>query len=120
MGDVDNNSRVELVDALLVALYNLDSSIILPNNGEISCGDVNGDGLIDATDSWLILTNYVMQETGARPTARGKMYWTSENPARIQRADLDGSNVEDLVGRTRAAGTGYNGPTWTGPTSKTW
>ena len=97
LGDVDNNGRVDVVDALLVALYILDNSIVLPNNGDISRGDVNSDGLIDATDLWLILTNYVLPETGAQPTPGGKMYWTAESPARIQRADLDGSNVEDLV-----------------------
>ena len=92
-GDVDNNGRVDVVDALLVALYILDSSLILPNNGDISRGDVNSDGRIDATDLWLILTNHVLPG----PAPGGKMYWTAEGPARIQRADLDGSNVEDLV-----------------------
>ena len=92
-GDVDNNGRVDVVDALLVALYILDSSLILPNNGDISRGDVNNDGRIDATDLWLILTNHVLPG----PAPSGKMYWTAEGPARIQRADLDGSNVEDLV-----------------------
>ena len=103
-GDVDNNGRVDVVDALLVVLYILDSSIAIPNNGDISRGDVNSDGRIDTTDLWLILTNYVLQETGARPTPGGKMYWTAEGPPRIQRADLDGSNVEDLVT------TGLDGP----------
>ena len=92
-GDVDNNGRVDVVDALLVALYILDSSLILPNNGDISRGDVNSDGRIDATDLWLILTNHVLPG----PAPSGKMYWTAEGPPRIQRADLDGSNVEDLV-----------------------
>ena len=92
-GDVDNNGRVDVVDALLVALYILDSSLILPNNGDISRGDVNSDGRIDVADLWLILTNYVLPE----PAPSGKMYWTAEGPPRIQRADLDGSNIEDLV-----------------------
>ncbi len=96
-GDVDDNGRVDVVDALLVVLYILDSSIAIPNNGDISRGDVNSDGRIDATDLWLILTNYVLPETGSPVTPSGKMYWTAEGPPRIQRANLDGSNVEDLV-----------------------
>ena len=96
-GDVDNNGRVDVVDALLVVLYILDSSIAIPNNGDISRGDVNSDGRINATDLWLILTNYVLPETGSPVTPSGKMYWTAEGPPRIQRANLDGSNVEDLV-----------------------
>ena len=99
-----------------------------------SRGDVNSDGRIDVADLWLILTNYVLPE----PAPGGKMYWTAEGPPRIQRADLDGSNVEDLVTTglvnprglaLDAAGercTGWtgepassSGPTSTGPTSKT-
>ena len=99
LGDVDNNGRVDIVDALLVALYILDSSIVIPNNGDISRGDANNDGRVDSTDLWLILTKVVSSETG-EVTPREetpKMYWTAEGPARIQRADVDGSNVEDLV-----------------------
>ena len=100
LGDVDNNGRVDIVDALLVALYILDSSIVIPNNGDISRADLNSDGLIDSTDLVLILTLYVLAETGTPATPGGeplKMYWTAEGPPRIQRANLDGSNVEDLV-----------------------
>ena len=99
-GDVDNNGRVDIVDALLVALYILDSSIVIPNNGDISRGDANNDGRVDSTDLWLILTQVVSSETGEQVTPSEetpKMYWTAEGPARIQRADVDGSNVEDLV-----------------------
>ncbi len=54
LGDVDDNGRVDVFDALLVALYNVDTSIVLPNNGDISQGDVNADGRIDLTDAYLI------------------------------------------------------------------
>ena len=54
LGDMDNNDRVDVFDALLAALYSMDSSIILPNNGDISLGDVNTDGRIDLTDAYLI------------------------------------------------------------------
>ena len=51
---MDNNGRVDVFDALLVALYSGDSSIVMPNNGDISLGDVNADGRIDSTDAYLI------------------------------------------------------------------
>lgn len=54
LGDVDNNDGVDFFDALLAALYSMDSSIVLPNNGDISQGDVNADGRIDFTDAYLI------------------------------------------------------------------
>ncbi len=100
LGDVDNNGRVDIVDALLVATYIADNSITMPNNGDISQGDLNSDGRIDYIDVWLIVTEYVLSQIGTSgtPTAdSSKMYWTAERPARIQRASLDGSNVEDLV-----------------------
>ena len=54
LGDVDNNSRVDFFDALLVALYGEDTSTVIPNNGDISLGDVNADGRIDSIDAYLI------------------------------------------------------------------
>ena len=54
LGDVDNNERVDFFDALLVALYSGDASIVMPNHGDISLGDVNADGQIDLSDAWLI------------------------------------------------------------------
>ena len=54
LGDVDNTGRVDFFDALLVALYSRDSSIVMPNHGDISLGDVDADGQVDLTDAWLI------------------------------------------------------------------
>ena len=54
LGDVDNNDGVDFFDALLAALYSMDSSIVLPNNGDISLGDINADGRIDFSDAYLI------------------------------------------------------------------
>ena len=54
LGDVDNNAQVDLFDALLVALYSEDASLVLPNHGAISLGDVNADGQVDRADAWLI------------------------------------------------------------------
>ena len=107
LGDVDNNGRVDIVDALLVATYIADNSIAMPNNGDISQGDMNSDGRIDYFDVWLIATHFVLQQIGGQvPPAGGtsKMYWLDRGTDRIQRADLDGSNVEDLVT------TGLSGP----------
>ena len=106
-GDVDNNGRVDIVDALLVATYIADNSVTMPNNGDISQGDMNSDGRIDYFDVWLIATHFVLQQLGGQvPPAGGtsKMYWLDRGTDRIQRADLDGSNVEDLVT------TGLSGP----------
>ena len=55
LGDVDNNGSVDFSDALLVALYSLDSSTVMPNNGDISLGDVNADGQVDLSDAWVIV-----------------------------------------------------------------
>ena len=54
LGDVDNNGEVNILDALLVAMYSADASTAMPNGGEIALGDVNGDGTVDLTDAWLI------------------------------------------------------------------
>ena len=56
LGDVDNNGRVNIADALLVTAYSIDNSIAMPNNGDISLGDVNEDGRIDIVDAWLLET----------------------------------------------------------------
>ena len=47
LGDVDNNGRVNIVDALLVLLYSADPTTVMPNEGDISQGDVNADGRVD-------------------------------------------------------------------------
>ena len=54
LGDVDNNVQVDFSDALLVALYSKDASLVLPHHGAISLGDVNADGQVDRADAWLI------------------------------------------------------------------
>ncbi len=106
LGDVDGNGRVDIIDALLVGLYSLDASITIPNNGDISLGDVNHDGLIDITDAYLIATYSVDPTDPSLPAGigapvivvpEGKMYWVDRWTAKVQRANLDGSEVEDLI-----------------------
>ncbi|MCY3737494.1 MAG: T9SS type A sorting domain-containing protein [Gemmatimonadaceae bacterium] len=99
-GDVDNNGRVDLVDALLVATYIADNSVTMPNNGDISQADMNSDGRIDYVDVWLIATQFVLQQIGGQDGFDGgpsRMYWLDRGTDRIQRSNLDGSNVESLV-----------------------
>ena len=100
LGDVDNNGRVDLVDALLVATYIADNSVTMPNNGDISQADMNGDGQIDYVDVWLIATQFVLQQIGEQDgidAGPSRMYWVDRGTHRVQRANLDGSNVESLV-----------------------
>ena len=111
LGDVDNNERVDFFDALLVALYSRNASIVMPNNGDISLGDVNADGRVDLTDAWLIaaylndpsdstLPSGIGEPVGATTTTASqtwKLYWADSGTSKIQRSNLDGSGVEDLV-----------------------
>ena len=100
LGDVDNNGEVDIVDALLVATYIADNSVTMPNNGDISQADMNRDGQIDYIDVWLIVTQFVLQQIGEQDgpdRAPSRMYWTDSVSDKIQRANVDGSNVEDLV-----------------------
>ena len=91
-----------------MGLYSLDPSISIPNNGDISLGDVNRDGRIDITDAYLIATYSVNPTDPSLPpgigtpviaVAKGKMYWVdaSRIGAKIQRANLDGSQIEILL-----------------------
>ena len=56
LGDVDGNGVVDIVDALIVAMYSVYPTIDLPSNANISLGDVNYDGRIDFIDAYLIGT----------------------------------------------------------------
>ena len=106
LGDVDANGRVDLLDAILVALYSIDPATLLPNDGDISLGDVNRDGRVDVADVYFIATysldpgNPSLPAGIGQPLVRvpeGKMYWVDRWTEKVQRANLDGSEVEDLV-----------------------
>ena len=116
LGDVDNNGQVDMNDGFLVMMYFADSSVSMPNSGDIALGDVNCDRRTNWLDAWLIVT-YVIDpsdpavqslrigQSGGCAWERGstratKMYWietgAETGAGKIRRADLDGSNVEDL------------------------
>ena len=119
LGDVNNDGQVDAFDALYVLLYSEDSSITLPNNGDISLGDVNGDGQVDLADAVLLATYSVNPSDPSLPPGIGQaapdlvpsvsetpvdqdsafshIYWRDSGTGKIQRANLDGSNIEDLV-----------------------
>ena len=54
LGDVNNTGEVNYFDFFLVLLYSYESSILMPNNGDISLGDTNADGRVDLSDAYLI------------------------------------------------------------------
>ncbi len=57
LGDVNNDAKVDIADALLVLLYTLNrDSFVVPNQGDITLGDVDKDGEIDLADVLLIMT----------------------------------------------------------------
>ena len=122
LGDVDNNGQVDTADGLLVAMYLANPSISMPNNVDISRGDVNCDRRTDWMDAWLIVTYSIdpsdpavqsleigqsggcgeeeVREGGN--TAATMMYWVgighdNDNNRVIRRANLDGSDVQELI-----------------------
>ena len=109
LGDVNNDGQVDASDALYISLYSRNPSVILPNNGDISLGDVNGDGRVDGADVVLLVRYLADPSDPALPAGIGepvgattasqiwKLYWTDWGTTKIQRSNLDGSDVEDLV-----------------------
>ena len=120
LGDVDNNGQVDIADGLLVAMYLANSSISMPNNVDISRGDVNCDRRTDWMDAWLIVTYSIdpsdpavqsleigqsggcgeEKVRGGESAGATMMYWIghdSDNNRVIRRANLDGSSVQDSV-----------------------
>ena len=56
LGDVNGDGRVDIVDALFVAMYSVDPSTLAAHIPNISLGDVDADGDLDFTDAYLIGT----------------------------------------------------------------
>ena len=71
LGDVDGNGRVDIIDALLVAMYSVDSSIPADHIPNIALGDVDADGDIDFTDAYLIGTYSVNPSDPTLPPGIG-------------------------------------------------
>ena len=72
LGDVNSDGQVDLADALLVVVFNLDPSITAPNNGNIGLGDVTNDGQVNLADLLAIMT-YITNPTDASlPTGIGQ------------------------------------------------
>ena len=71
-GDVNNDGRVNISDALIVATYGIDNSISIPNNGDISLGDVNGDERINISDALFIASYGIDSANPALPEGIGQ------------------------------------------------
>ena len=72
LGDVDNSRVVNITDALIVATYELDPSITIPNGGKIELGDVNRDELINVADALMIATYDLNPENPYLPLGIGQ------------------------------------------------
>ena len=72
LGDVNNDGQVDLADALAVALYIIDSSIMPPNNGDINLGDVNADDQLTTADVLLIAAYSANPSDPSLPTGIGQ------------------------------------------------
>ena len=80
LGDVDGNGVVDIVDALIVAMYSVYPSIDLPSNANISLGDVNYDGQIDFIDAYLIGTYSVDPSDPLLPEGIGQAVAVADSP----------------------------------------
>ena len=71
LGDVNGDGRVDIVDALIVAIYSVDSSVPAAHIPNIFLGDVDADGDIDFTDAYLIGTYIVNPSDPVLPPGIG-------------------------------------------------
>ena len=72
LGDVNNDGQVDLADALLVVVFNLDPSIMAPNNGNIGLGDVTDDGTVNLVDLLAIMTYITNPADASLPAGVGQ------------------------------------------------
>ena len=95
LGDVNNDGRVDLGDALLVVVFNLDPSIVAPNNGNIGLGDVTDDGQVNLDDLLAIMTYLANSSDASLPTGIGqtatRVNWVAGPIRRL--TDDDGVNA---------------------------
>ena len=111
LGDVDRNNRVDIADALLVAMYSSNWLTLLNNGnisladfffGDISLGDVDCDGQITIIDAWQIAAFSVNPFDPALPPGIGQagQCATSISLGRGEKAfslDRDGSIKIEMV-----------------------
>ena len=72
LGDVNNDWQVDLADALLVVVFNMDPSITAPNNGNMGLGDVTDDGTVNLDDLLAIMTYVTNPSNASLPTGIGQ------------------------------------------------
>ena len=97
LGDVDNNGRVNIADALLVMAYSLGASFVMPNGGDISLGDVNGDGQVDSEDAQLIELYSTDPSFPGLPAGIGKPRSEGDTPRRALTEALPGNEQMEFV-----------------------
>ena len=78
LGDVDNNGEVNLLDALLVAMYIANPASGLPEGINMALGDVNGDGVLNFTDAWLVGTYALDPSAAGLPAGIGEQATAGE------------------------------------------
>ncbi|MFA6109846.1 MAG: SUMF1/EgtB/PvdO family nonheme iron enzyme [Candidatus Latescibacterota bacterium] len=72
LGDVNNDGRVNISDALIVATYGIDRAITIPNSGDIALGDVNRDGRVNISDALIIASYGIDRSNPSLPTGIGQ------------------------------------------------
>ena len=75
LGDVDNTGVVDFSDALLVAQYSWDPSIVLPSHVDLWLGDVNLDGQVDRRDAALLVVWLYDPSDPSLPEGIGEPAW---------------------------------------------
>ena len=84
VGDVNDDGVVNVVDALIIATYEINPDIVLPNGGYIALGDVNGDGNVNIVDALMVATYGVDPGNPSLPVAIGSVVETPNRPPRLE------------------------------------
>ena len=84
VGDVNDDGVVNIVDALIIATYEINPGIAPPNGGYIALGDVNGDGKVNIVDALMVATYGVDPGNPSLPVAIGSVVETPNRPPRLE------------------------------------
>jgi formylglycine-generating enzyme required for sulfatase activity len=76
VGDVNDDGVVNVVDALIIATFEINPDIVLPLGGHIAVGDVNGDGAVNIVDALMVATYGVDPGNPSLPAALGTLVET--------------------------------------------